>query len=203
MLAGTLLVCVALRHHQILTQQEQPFGHYTQQQILDRTLPLCRTVLGQTDGLMLSTERARSTASDGRTRLWWNLKCANKAGEVLAMFLWDAETGDLAFAVHNAWTSPEQARASGAAASGSRTPEQARGRAAWLSYRWLSRLGILGQGGWRLTQEPERSARRSEVWYTQWRSSDHEAMVQVDVGSGELVSAHSRPLSAPTRLRAQ
>jgi hypothetical protein len=181
-------------YRHIRTQQEQPFGHYTRQQIIDRTMPLCQTILGQTDGLMLSTERLRSTSPDGRTGLWRHLPCTDGKGMPLAEFFWDARTGDLSVTTYDAWT---------AASPGSLPPEQAKGRAAWLSYRWLCRLGMSEGGGWRLMQEPERSAKRSAVWYTHWRSSDHQARVQVNAGSGELVSAHRWPLSPPTLLRAQ
>jgi hypothetical protein len=203
LLACTLLVCVALRHRQIQTQLKQPFGHYTQQQIIDRTLPLCRTVLGQTDGLMLATERLHIDTADSRSHLWWHVECVNRANKPLAQFLWNAETGELAFTARNAGMSSASASPPARAYSDRTTPERAKGRAAWLSYRWLSWLGIGGGSGWRLMQEPERSARRSDVWYTRWRSSEHEASVKVDIGTRALVSAQSRPLSSPNLLRMQ
>jgi hypothetical protein len=196
LIGGLLVVALAgglyLRHRQIQVQQEQPFGRFTRQQIIDRTLPLCQTILGTTDGLMLCAECDQTNLPDGRTRLWWCVECVDSAHKPLAEFLFDAQTGDLSVTTYDAWT---------AASPGSLTPEQARARAVWLSYRWLCRLGMTAEGGWRLAQEPERSAKRSAVWTTRWRSADHRARVNVNVGSGELVSAHRWPLSGLSPVR--
>jgi hypothetical protein len=192
-LTGGLLACalacvVYLRHRQIQVELEKPFGRFTQQQILERTLPLCQTILGPTHSLLLSTEQYQAGTANGTPRLWWRLQCTDSAGRMLAVFAWDARTGELASVTSHVKV---------AASPGKRTEEPARAQAAWLSYRWLHRLGIAGEESrWRLTQEPERSARHSAVWYTCWRSADHQTVVQVDVGSGALVSAQNVRLSS-------
>jgi hypothetical protein len=196
LLACTLLVCLTLRHRQIRTEQDKPFGRYTNQQIIDRTLPLCQAILGQTGGLMLSTERMRTNTPDSSSHLWWHIACMDSHQKSLAQFLWNAETGELAFATRETGMSASPGRQSASSRSGSMTPEPAKGRAAWLSYRWLSRLGMSEGERWRLVQEPRRSTKDRDVWNTRWRSSDHEANVQVDVRSNQLVSAQNRPLSA-------
>jgi hypothetical protein len=202
LLACALLAYVYLRHRQIRAQQEKPFGDYTEQQMIERTIPFCQTLLGQTDDLRLEAERGQSTTPDRKPRLWWSLQCTNTRAEVLAVFLWDAKTGELVKVSH--LTTARAARDPVLAPRPpTRTQEQTKGRAAFLSYRWLHRLGMAKEGSrWRLVQEPERCAKGMAVWYTRWRSSDHEASVQVDVGSSELVSAQSWLLSEAT-FRAQ
>jgi hypothetical protein len=198
LLVCSLLVCVTLRHRQIRALQDQPFGRFTNQQIVERTLPLCQAILGHADGLMLSTQRMHTNTLDSSSHLWWHIECVDSDHKPLAGFLWNAETGELAFTSRDNGMSPTPESPSAHMPSGSMTPEQAKGRAAWLSYRWLSRLGMSeGRIHWRLTQEPEHSVRCGDVWSTRWRSSDHVASVQVNVRSSELVSAQNRPLAAP------
>jgi hypothetical protein len=203
-LISVLLACVLacgvyLRHRQIRAIQEQTFGQYTEQQITARTVTLCRTILPEAKGFLLSSERNQIYAQDGRQRLWWHLRCTDKAGKDRMEFLWDAETGELAFVAHDARRAvlPDSLPA---AAQSSRLPEeQGRGRAAWQAYRWLRWLGFAQEGSrWRLSQDPEHAATRSDVWYTRWCSEDHKAVIQVDVGSGTLISAQSWSLIRPT-----
>jgi hypothetical protein len=196
--AGTALVLaggIYRYYRQIRAQPEPPFGHYTSQQIIDRTLPLCQSILGTTDGLRLATNPIQTSTPDGRTRLWWRVDGFEARGTRLVSFLWEAQTGELAFVTNNI-------RLSVSASTKTWTEDQRKAQAAWLSYRWLHGLGIAQEGSrWWLTREPARSSTRSVVWSTRWRSGDRKAQVQVEVGSGLLVSAKSWPLSGLSPVR--
>jgi hypothetical protein len=198
LLACALACGIYLRHRQLRAIQEQPFGRYSEKQITARTVTLCRTILPDANGFLLSSERNRIYAQDGRQRLWWHLRCTDKAGKERMEFLWDAETGELAFVAHDP-RRPVLPDSPPAAARSGRLPEaQGAGRAAWQAYRWLCWLGIAGEGqGWRLTKEPEHATTRCDVWYTRWQSADHKAVVQVDIGADTLISAQNWSLIRP------
>jgi hypothetical protein len=197
LLVCTLLVCVTLRHRQIKAEREGPFGNFSHQQILERTISLCRTLLPDTNRLALAAQPIQSQDANGQQQLVWYVECLDPAGEEVATFHWDARTGDLLIVGNLNAPSARSGSASAAAAQTQSLPvEQAKARAAFLSYQWLHRLGIAAEGSrWRLTQAPERTARRSPIWSVSWRSGDHEALLKVDVGSDLLYSAQNWPLS--------
>jgi hypothetical protein len=198
LLACALLACVTLRHRQIQTQLKQPFGCYTSQQIIDRTLPLCQTILGTADGLVLSAEHS-PTGRTGCPPLWC-VQCSDRYGEYLAEFTWEAWTGELRYIGHadapsgNAGSPPAFAPPTQA-----KTALQARTHAAWIAYNWLHRLGVAAEGSrWRLTRAPERSMTPStDAWTSVWRSADHQANIKIGERSGALISVQSWPLAAP------
>src|SRR5262249_32655692 len=158
---------------------------------------LCRTLLSDTDSVSLATEPTQTRAATGRPQLIWHVDCTDQTGVYLASFHWDARTGDLLYVGH---MNSLPVRSTGSPAfAGQRQPlteVQAQRKAAWLSYRWLHRLGIAGEGShWRLWRAPQR-VKQSDTWYVGWRSADHEAVVHVEVRSNILVSVHNWRLGA-------
>jgi hypothetical protein len=208
LLAATAALALAgfayLRHRQIRTQLEQPFGHYTRQQMLERTLPLCRIVQPEPESLSLSTETLLVPDRWGRLCRLWSVDYKDQLGKYLAEFTWDADTGELLRVSH--WLTEVAARPSGfASPKPFPSRQQARVRAAFLSYRWLQRLGFAQAGSrWRLTKPPEPSPTpECSVWNSLWRCGERVVFVKVDVVSGELVCAQRSYASAlpPVRQR--
>jgi hypothetical protein len=179
---------ICLRQRQIQATQEQPFGRYTARQIVDQTLPLCRTLQPEADRFALSIEHTLGTDPRGKPWRFWDVEYTDKTGAYLAKFTWDAQTGELDWVSHR--ISEVLARPP-AFASHTRpwTEGQTRARAAWLGYRWLCRLGFAEAGSrWRLTKAPEPTP-GTDAWFTLWRSGERVVFVNVNVISGELVYA--------------
>jgi hypothetical protein len=192
LLASTATLALAgyitLRHRKILAEQEKPFGHYTRQQMLERTLPLCRTLRPDADRFALSAEHNLTQGLHGRLWRLWTVEYTDPTGEHVAEFTWDADTGELERVGHR--TTQVSARQSTFAShTRPRTEEQTKARAARLAYRWLHRLGFTQERSrWRLTKSPEQTP-GCDVWSTLWRSGERVVFVNVNVVSGDLVYA--------------
>jgi hypothetical protein len=190
---------VYLRHRQIRTQQEQPFGRYTARQLTDRTLPLCQMLWPDDDRAAVSAEHILT--QDSHRRLWrlWTVDYTDKNGAYLAEFTWDAQTGELVWVGHRT----EESGTSPSAFAPSTHPlteAQAQARAVRLSYHWLGRLGFAREGSnWHLTGAPMQATPPGyHVWSTVWGSGERAVLVKVNVISGELVYAQrSHPSALP------
>jgi hypothetical protein len=190
--ALALLVCVVLRHRQIQVQQEQPFGRCTARQVIERTLPLCRTLQPEAGHVTLSAEPVRTLEPRGRMGRYWWVSCIDTDGAYLAEFTWNADTGELVRVGHRF---PQVSASQQAASPSPWTGERAKARAARLSYRWLCRLGM-AQAASRCRLLGTSSA-GGDAWTSQWRVDERSVMVNVNLVSGALGYAQrSRPSDA-------
>jgi hypothetical protein len=200
--AHALAGYVCLRHRQIRTQQEQPFGHFTSQQITDRTVPLCRALQTEANNLLVTAEQDLTHGLHGRRWRLWQVDCTGPAGEPVAEFTWDADTGELVRVGH--WMGEVSTREPAAAPpTHLLTRQQTQARAATLAYRWLQLLGFAQEGSrWHLSRAPEPSTPQwCHVWTTRWRSGECAVLVKVHVVSGDLVYAQRYHPSALLPVR--
>jgi hypothetical protein len=162
--------------------------------MMERTLPLCQALQPDADRFALSAEPVQYLDSHGRRR-FWGVEYTDQAGKYVAKFTWNADTGQLLRVSH--WLPEDANRPSAATAdTGPGNGEQAKARAARLSYRWLCRLGMdEGRSRWHLSRAPERSP-VCDAWTVTWGSGARAVLVKVNAVSGDLIYAQSIRLSA-------
>src|SRR5579871_719589 len=163
-----LAFLLSLRVLNIRAQRMQPYGSYTEQQILARSVPLCRALaLDPSSGtLWLSAEREYIWRR-GDSQAVWNVQCADARRNDIAMIQWDARTGDLLLA-SSQWSIPRAAQP--AIRNARQAVEAARG--------WMRALGIGGpETSWRLAGAPTQCG--GDAWFTRWRAKGQGATVQM------------------------
>ncbi len=177
-LVGSLLaacvIAVAARIRYVQPTTSPRFGHYTAEQILERSEPLCRSIRPDAGRLVLSAEPLTMHGRAQTVRRFWHVTCLDEAGTYVCNLLWNAE-------------------AAGPCSIGCRT-----GQSNWYTRQPLSRDSAVAAAArwlrvfcctspvpaWALASEPEPT---SQSWYTYWRAGSRAASVAIDAHTGGVV----------------
>src|SRR5262249_40782206 len=122
-------------------EQEQRYGHFNARQIIERTEPICRALEPPGSRLRFLTERGAGQQQDGVEQRTWHVECQDETGRHLALFVWNADTGNLLSLGHNTPPPPESSR-----------PYRLNHREIVQAARqWMEVLGITARSsGWRM-----------------------------------------------------
>ncbi len=185
LLAGLLIGGVLLCAYLVKAHQLRPYGRYTAPQILARADALCRIVAPEKARLHLVATEEESFRHNSVCQHRWNVNCTDPAGEYVANFVWNADTGTLLRLGHAILP-----------LSASDRRPLGRREAVRREGEWLRRLGIVAEGGeWRQREPPIQDARG---WTFSWQVGKSCGVLKMD-SSGDMLTYLSL-LEAPSPL---
>src|SRR5689334_15015062 len=100
LLGGALAALYVAVTHRNQRVPLQLFGRYNEQQILARTEPLCHLFMTPGNNLRLSASQQELQTEP--IQRYWMVDCTDEAGNYIASFSWNADSGDLYVAGHPA-----------------------------------------------------------------------------------------------------
>ncbi len=146
---------------------------FTAQQIIERTKRLCWTVAPEAGRVTMSADRSELEASGGRPVRSWTVECADLAGNLLACFVWNADSGELMSASRSKSAHPRNM-----------TGRMGRQEAVRTAKQWMRSLSISPLAtSWRLRTEP---VRRGNAWHIPWQAGDRRATIAFNARTGSL-----------------
>jgi hypothetical protein len=176
----TFALFCSVRKRALEAEQSRPYANFTAQQILDRSLPLCRMVCPLANDLHLSAHPyPMSTAHQHRLRIW-EVEYDDEASRQTGLVRWDATTGNLLYFS----CFPLQP-----ATDPSRAIDRRRAIAAARTWRSALRLTREGEGAhWQLAPTSEYDGKR---WAVTWSCADRIIRIRIDAASGSLIDARN------------
>jgi hypothetical protein len=166
-------------------EQSRPYGRFNAPQIIALTEPLCRQIAPEIAAPRLSaTPGDKAGLADGTGRTW-HVECDDAAGNHVAEFRWDADTGELLYVCHRLL--PLQ---------GAPRRRMNQREAVQVAREWLTALEVGGQARhWRFVAA-ERVKR--ETWVLYWQAEGRRAFVMLNARSGEVIQIALRRLPTPS-----
>ncbi len=178
-------VLVADLFWQASAGRSEYYGRFSEQQIMDRTEPLCRFTTPDSGRLAMKTARVTSPRPGRKNQRHWAVDCYASGGEYVAGFMWNADTGDL-------WqvSCPIRQSQSGL------FEVMDRRQAIRESWRWLAKLDFAGRSArWRV--DPD-SYIEGDTWSVCWRGTGIAVWLKIGSRSGDLRIARSQEVGSPT-----
>ncbi len=93
-LIPALILSARQRQHRMAAQQ-QPYGRYTRQQVIDRARPILAAVLPESRELAVSANPIQLPNSGGQTLLCWDVESSDARGSAPVHILFDAVSGQV------------------------------------------------------------------------------------------------------------
>src|SRR5438105_4892391 len=87
---GFCLLCLVVSAMLVYARAQQRPTRFTAAELVDRSLPLCRAIAGDTPTLRLKAE-----ASLHLKEVWLSVQCTDLNGRDIATLYWNADTGRL------------------------------------------------------------------------------------------------------------
>ena len=146
----------------------------TAQQISVKAAPICRLLSGAGQTLEQTVDERFALLADGKKHKVWAVECGDMQEHNFVCTVWDAETGDLIYAVHMA---NRQEAGTGAPVSAA--------RAADVAWQWMGRLRVATMGArWDVKNRPTLD---KNSWHVVMRSADLTSTVVFDSHTQNLV----------------
>jgi hypothetical protein len=158
-----------LKQQRRQAEQTRPYGRFTEQQILDRTLFLTSELFPDVPIVHVDPDRTEHLC-----RRFWDVSCQDNTGRDVALFVWEADTGALySYRAFRPTRMP-------------RFEARNRSEAVALAYDCLP---VMTQtpitSPWRLAGAPAHTA---HLWRVYWKQDGRKVTVVLDRRSGQMLS---------------
>jgi len=158
------------------TAKKAPYGRFTQDQIVGRSLPLISVLNPSQSSLKLNAMHFETGNRNGDPVRIWLVDGFDPVMGAQVHLVWNADDGDLLSVSHTStsWR-------------GMRSHKLTEKEAIRITASWLTSLGISSEAdGWHQGDEITRSGR---MWRVAWLAPHRKLQVEIDSSSGDLIMA--------------